>query len=223
MRLLLQIAVVLRVTLKRLWTQPGITLASICGLTVAVVLMEIVPLYSDAVNFRILEEQLATLGEKRRPPWSYIYTYSGNWHGDVEWDTIQPADDYLRNEASRTLGLPLDFVVRHVETPKYRLFPTDQTDYKGEYTLGFANLATTTEIEAHIELIEGALPAVPNSASEPIEVLITQNFATETGWQVGEQYLMLKVGRTDEEPNITVRIAGIWQPRDADEPFWGGA
>jgi len=220
MRLLLQIAVILRVTLKRLWTQRGITIASICGLTVAVVLMEIVPLYADAVNFRILEEQLATLDDKRRPPWSYIYTYSGDWHGDVEWDTIQPADDYLRNEASRTLGLPLDFVVRHVETSKYRLFPTNQTDYKGEYSLGFANLATTTEIEARIELVEGALPAVPNNASEPIEVLITQNFATETGWQVGEQYLMLKVGRTDEEPNITVRIAGIWQPRDADEPFW---
>ena len=106
--------------------------------------MEIVPLYSDAVNFRILEEQLATLNEDRRPPWSYIYTYIGSWHGDVEWETIQPAQDYLHNEAARTLGLPLDFLVQHVETATYRLFPTDQVNYSGNDDLGFASLATTT-------------------------------------------------------------------------------
>ena len=100
MHRLLQLAAVLRVAFKRLQTQPGITLATICGLTVAVVLMEIVPLYADAINFRILEEQLATLDEKRRPPWSYIYTYDGSWHGDVEWETIQPARNYLRDEAT---------------------------------------------------------------------------------------------------------------------------
>lgn len=220
MRLLLQIAAVLRVALKRLRTQPTITLASICGLTVAVVLMEIVPLYADAVNFSILEEQLATLDENRRPPWSYIYTYIGSWHGDVEWETIQPAHDYLRNEAARTLGLPLDFMVQHVETATFRLFPTDQTNYSGDDDLGFASLATTTGIEAHIDLIEGALPAAPSNASEPIEVLISQTFAAETGWQVGEQYLMLNLGRTIEGPNFIVQIAGIWQPQDADDPFW---
>ena len=219
-RFLLQIAAVLRVALKRLRTQPTITLASICGLTVAVVLMEIVPLYSDAVNFRILEEQLATLNEDRRPPWSYIYTYIGSWHGDVEWETIQPAHDYLRNEAARTLGLPLDFLVQHVETATYRLFPTDQVNYSGNDDLGFASLATTTDIETHIELVEGTLPAVPNSASEPMEVLISQTFAAETGWQVGEHYLMLNLGRTVEGPNFIVEIAGIWQPRDDSEPFW---
>ena len=219
-RFLLQIAAVLRVALKRLRTQPTITLASICGLTVAVVLMEIVPLYSDAVNFRILEEQLATLNEDRRPPWSYIYTYIGSWHGDVEWETIQPAHDYLHNEAARTLGLPLDFLVQHVETATYRLFPTDQVNYSGNDDLGFASLATTTDIETHIELVEGTLPAVPNSASEPIEVLISQTFAAETGWQVGEHYLMLNLGRTAEGPNFIVEIAGIWQPRDDSEPFW---
>ncbi|MCP4422469.1 MAG: hypothetical protein GY805_38150, partial [Chloroflexi bacterium] len=220
MRLLLQIAAVLRITLKRLQTQPGITLASICGLTVAVVLMELVPLYADAINFRILEEQLANLDENQRPPWSYIYTYNGAWNGDIEWETIQPAHEYLHNEAGHTLGLPLEFVVQHVETATYRLFPTDQTNYSGDDDLGFASLATTTEIEAHVELVEGVLPTVPNNASDPIEVLISQTFATETGWQVGEQYLMLNLGRTVEGPNFLVQIAGIWQPRDPADPFW---
>ena len=220
MRFLLQIIAVLRVTLKRLRTQPGITLATVVGLTVAVVLMEIVPLYADAVNFRILEEQLATLDDIRRPPWAYIYTYIGNWHGDVEWETIQPAREYLRDEASRTLRLPLDFMVQHVETATYRLFPTDQTTYSGNDDLGFASLATTTDIETHIDLIEGALPAVPNAATEPVEILITQTFATESGWQVGEQYLMLNLERTVEGPDFIVQVAGIWEPRDAAESFW---
>ena len=220
MRLLLQIAAVIRVTLKRLRTQPSITLASIAGLTVAVVLMEIVPLYADAINFRILEEQLATLDENRRPPWSYIYTYIGNWHGDVEWETIQPAREYLHDQAGRDLGLPLDFMVQHVETATFRLFPTDQTSYSGNDDLGYASLATTTDIEEHIQLVEGALPIVPNSANGPIEVLISATFAAESGWQVGEQYLMLNLGRTVDGPNFIAQVAGIWEPRDAAEPFW---
>ncbi|MEM7118878.1 MAG: FtsX-like permease family protein [Chloroflexota bacterium] len=215
-----QISAILRVTLKRLRTQPGITLASICGLTVAVVLMEIVPLYADAVNFRILEEQLATLDENRRPPWSYIYTYVGNWHGDVEWETIQPANNYLRTEAPANLGLPLDFVVQHVETPAYRLFPTNQQNYSGDDDLGFASFATTTDIESHIELVAGSLPTIPTNANEPIEVLISQPFAVERGWQVGEQYFMRNLGRNVEGPDFVMQIAGIWQARDASEPFW---
>lgn len=218
--ILRQIIAILRITLKRLRTQPGITLASICGLTVAVVLMEIVPLYADAVNFRILEEQLATLDENRRPPWSYIYTYVGNWHGDVEWETIQSANDYLRNEAPASLGLPLELMVRHVETPAYRLFPIDQQNYSGDDDLGFASFATTTDIEAHIELVAGSLPSIPANATEPIEVLISQPFAAERGWQVGEQYFMRNLGRTVNGPDFIMRIAGIWQARDANEPFW---
>ena len=220
MYILRQITFILGITIKRFRTRPGITAASICGLTVAVVLMEIVPLYSDAVNFRILEEELATLDEDRRPPWSYIYTYNGSWYGDIEWETIQPARDYLQNDAPSTLGLPIEFIVQHVETATYRLFPVDQTVYSGNDDLGFASLATTTDFESHIELIDGTLPNTPNDASGAIEVLITENWAAETGWQVGEQYLMLNLGRTVEGPNFIVQVAGIWEPQDASAPFW---
>ena len=194
MHLLVQITAILRITFNRLRTQPGTTIASICGLTVAVILMEIVPLYADAVNFRILEEQLAALNEDRCPPWSYIYIYSGNWNGNVDWETIQPARDYLQNEAGETLRLPLEFFVQHVETTTYRLFPIDQTSYSGDDDLGFASLATTTDIEAHIEFVEGGWPTISSDANAPVEVLISHPFAAETGWQVGEQYLMLNVG-----------------------------
>ena len=98
MHILRQCAFILGITLKRFRTRPGLTLASVCGLTVAVVLMQVVPLYADAINFRILEERLATLDDKRRPPWSYIYTYVGNWHGDVEWEAIQPVHEYLHTD-----------------------------------------------------------------------------------------------------------------------------
>ena len=220
MRLFSKLSALLRVTLKRLRSQPGITLASICGLTVAVVLFQIVPLYADAVNFRILEEQLSTLGDKRRPPWSYIYTYNGSWNEDVEWEAIQPVRDYLRDEAEAAIALPLQFFVQHVETTRFRLFPIDQTTYSGNDDLGFTSFGTTTDIEAHIDLIEGTLPAVPSSADQAIEILISQNFAVDSGWQVGEQYLMLNLGQSAEGQNFIVQVAGIWQPINADDAYW---
>ncbi|MCB0009191.1 MAG: hypothetical protein KDE04_22150, partial [Anaerolineales bacterium] len=56
------------ITLKRLWAQRGLTLVTTIGLTAAVAIIMVVPLYADAISFRILEQKLSEAsGEESRP------------------------------------------------------------------------------------------------------------------------------------------------------------
>ncbi|MFT5193138.1 MAG: putative ABC transport system permease protein [Cellvibrionaceae bacterium] len=220
MKLLLQLTAILQVTLKRLWSQLGMTLATTFGLTMAVALLAIVPLYADAVNFRILEEELANDVTNSRPPFAYMYTYVGAWYGHVESADIEPVTDYLFSQAADVLNLPQEMAIRHVKTPTFKLFPLDATSYANDESLGFMNLASTSGIESQIQMIEGSFPMAEAEVGETLEVIITQAYADEVGWQVGEEYLALDLETETRQTNFRIRVSGIWVPTNDKGPFW---
>ena len=94
------------ITFKRLWAQRSLTLMTLLGLVTAVALIMTVPLYADAVYFRILQEELsANAAQGQRPPFAYLYDYVGSWAGPRQWQDIQAVDPYLTDRASHDLGL----------------------------------------------------------------------------------------------------------------------
>jgi putative ABC transport system permease protein len=224
MSFLFRIRAIFTITFKRLWAQRSLTIVTTLGLIVAVALISTVPLYADAVTFRILQERLGNQSQRQnRPPFSYLFSYIGAWHDPIEWDAIEGMDDYVANRAATALGLPELLTVRHAETNTYRLYPGADSNYDSEAgSLGLLNFATTTGIEDQIEIIEGALPQTavtdPNS---PIEVMITEPTATELGLQVGDTLLAYDFrGSGNSQREFPVRIAAIWQAKNANDPFW---
>ncbi len=220
MNVLLKTIAILQVTLKRLWSQLGMTIATTFGLTIAVALLAIVPLYADAVNFRILEEELANDVTNNRPPFAYMYSYTGAWYGPVESADIEPVTDYLFGEAADILNLPQERAVRHVKTPTFKLFALDAASYANDESLGFINFASTTDIENQIQLIEGEFPTSTAQLGEVIDVIITQDYADLVGWQVGEEYLAIDLEDDSDQTSFTIRVSGIWVPADREGPFW---
>ncbi len=220
MNFLLKTLAIAQVTLKRLSSQLGMTLATTFGLTMAVALLAIVPLYADAVNFRILEEELANDATNNRPPFAYMYSYVGTWYGHVELDAIEPVTDFLFNEAADILNLPQEMAVRHIKSPTFKLFPLDATSYRNDESLGFMNFASTSGIENQIQMVEGDFPTGTALVGEALEVVITQSFADEVGWQVGEEYLALDLEDDTNQTSFTVRVTGIWVPTNREAPFW---
>ncbi len=221
MSFLYRLHAIFTITRKRLWAQRGLTLVTLVGLTIAVALITTVPLYADAVNFRILQERLSTQAERRRrPPFAYMYNYIGAWHGAVQWEDILPLDKYLQERGARALGLPQELVVRHVETDRYRLYPLGTENYANEnQSLGTINLATTQGIETAITLVDGRLPH--RTTAGPLEVLVTEAVANEVGWQPGDQFVAYNFrDTTDPHREIPVVIVGIWRPIDEEGAFW---
>jgi len=227
-RIILRGWAILIVAAKRLLAQRGLALAIILGLIAAVGMAVSLPLYADAVNYRVLQEQLnANTGSTgvSRPPFAFMFMYMGGLNGALEWVDTEPVDDYLRNRAPADLGMPRKIGVRYFATDKLSLYPNDPAAYGGnQKPLEWLNLATASDIIDQITILEGQFPAPAVPATDgPIEVLAHEALATKLGLQVGETYVLLdRSGALSKGRPIqlTVRLTGVWNAKDPQSEYW---
>jgi len=77
------------------------------------------------------------------------------WHGNIAWDKYEPVDVYLTGQAPASVDLPLEMQVRHIATDKMRLFPSEDAAFVPDEPLLWASLGFVSDLEAHIQLVEG--------------------------------------------------------------------
>jgi len=218
------------VATKRIFSQRWLALATALGLVVSVALTMSVPLYADAVYYRVLREELSGgLSEEERPhpPFAFMFRYIGAWADPVQWEDVQQVDEYLSRVAGSALGLPQKFVVRYFKTDNFQLFPQEDIAYADiKDPLTWVSFAFASDLGDHITILEGSFPAVAApSQDSTVEVLVSESIATELGLQVGETYIAFARRRLELEERtrtlqIPVRIAGVWRATDPSEDFW---
>jgi len=211
-----------RVAAKRLVAERGLASATALGLVAAVALTMSVPLYADAVYFRLLRE--AILGQEppaHDTPLSFRFRYVGARDGALQWEDVQALDVYLAGEAAGTLRLPPRSFTHHFKTDMFRLYPPGADPQKSE-GLTWVSFATVSDLGQHVQVREGHLPAVAGdggpgvpAGDSIVEVLVHERVALDFGWQVGETYLV-----RHGDVQVPIRIAGTWAPLDARAKFW---
>jgi putative ABC transport system permease protein len=210
---------------KRLFSQRWLALMTALGLVTSVALTISIPLYADAIYYRVLREELAGDRFGSRPPFVFMFRYVGAWAGSVEWDDLQPLDTYMTGSAGAALGLPQKSMVRYFETDNFQLFPEEDIAYADTRDpLAWVNFAFASDLANHITILEGNYPAPATSSQHStVEVLVSEALATEAGFQVGETYMAYVRRRTEtgeQTLQIPVHIAGIWTATDAAEEYW---
>jgi putative ABC transport system permease protein len=229
MKFLLRVWAIFIIAIKRLYAQKGLALATLLGLIVTIALALSVPLYADAVYFRVLQEELTSgataVGSTTRSPFAFMYRYIGAWNGLVSLEDVQQVDEYLSEQAAFRLGLPQGLYVRYFKTDNFRLFPAEDIAYADvKDPLAWVNFGFVTNIENYITILEGNFPAeAVSSPDSTVEVLISQNLATELGLQVGETLMTFQrreVEGIQRTTQIPIQIAGVWQATDPSNPFW---
>lgn len=202
---------------RRLWNHRLLMLTLFAGLVVAVGILSSIPLYSEAVHHRLLQGELNEVGA-HRPPFAFLWRYIGTWYGDISLDQFAPPDDYLTRQAPAAIGLPVETLVRHLRTAEMRLFPTGDSGFERDEPLLWTSVGFISQLEDHIDLVEGSpLPAMAGEGDE-VPVLISQALADQLGLQVDEKYVLFASNSGSKQ--IPVRIAGVWQPLDPAEPYW---
>lgn len=199
---------------KRLWNHRLLMLCLLVGLITAVSLLSSVPLYTDAVYNNLLKGELTEAGTYR-PPFAFLWRYIGAWNGDISWNDYQPINQYLSEQASGIVDLPLGETdqIRHVSTAKLRLFPAEAGQFDEDALLMWASVGFVSRLQEHVQLIEGHFPG---ESGESVEVMVSQKTAESLGIQSGETYTLLAA----DGGQIPVRVVGVWQAIDASEPFW---
>jgi putative ABC transport system permease protein len=204
-----------RVVGRRLWSHIALMLAIAAGFVVAIALVVSIPVYAEAVGYRVLRDELSkTETGAERSPFAFMYRYIGAQNGLIGWDDYSKIDTYMRNTVAGRLGLPVQQEVRYVSSDKLPLLPASGAGSP----LLYVSMAFFTDMESHIELADGRLPQT--SADGPVEVLIAEALASKLGFQVGEDYLVLGPKDDPAGKSVPVRIAGVWRAKDPGDPFW---
>lgn len=229
MRIVMRSWAIIVVAIKRLLAQRWLALALVVGLITAIALVMSIPLYADAVYYRILQDELGATNAGstvKRPPFAYMFRYLGSTYGTKEWEEMGPLDAYMSGPAADSLGLPHKQTVRYFKTDNLRLFPTEGVAYSDATDpLAWVNLGFISDIEKHITVLEGRLPEV-NPATDldtPTEVLMSKALADTLGTQVDEGYVTFRRIRSEEQTRtvqIPVRVVGIWEATDPTEEYW---
>jgi len=219
---------IILIAIKRLISQRGLVLAATLGLAAAISLTLSIPLYADAIYYRIFERNVVSPGEgvsgTERPPFSFVFHYNGGWYGNKQWEEVQPADLYFQERAAAILDLPQKHLVRYYRTEPYPLFTFGETNFSDENRrLALPSFAFMSEIEDHITILEGTFPGVATEDG-PVDVMVSEEFALELGLQIGEEYQSYIQYQTDlgtrTSTQITVRIAGVWTANNPAEEYW---
>jgi len=229
MNLLLRTWATLLIAVRRIIANRWLALATVLGLVAAITLVMSIPLYADAVYYRVLQEELVKAGQgvKGAPQaFAFLFRNIGSIYGVKEWEDVEPVDAYLTGPAAQQLGLPVKNIIRYVKTDNFRLFPADtsQSYASTQEPLEWVSFGALEQFEEHVSWLEGGPPA-PATAdpADPIEVAISSVLAETLGVQVGENLLTFRNMETDtgeRTVQLPVRVSGVWAPTDPDEGFW---
>lgn len=203
----------LQIVALRAWSHLRLMLALIAGLTVAVALVVSVPVYAEAVGYRVLRDEYAQNTYQNQLRFNFLYRYLGA-QGGIGWEQYVELDAYVERQAAPTLTLPIVQRGRYLSTDKRSLVPP-RSD--GPW-LASVNLAFADDLPAHIDLIAGQLPQAPPQG--PLDVLMTEALATRLKAQVGQEFYVLDPRNNPTGNGVPIRVAGIWRPKNPDEPYW---
>ena len=229
MNFLLRTWAIFAVATRRLLSQRGLALATAVGLITSVALVMSVPLYTDAVYYRILRQELSQVKEEgatlTRPPFAFMFRYVGSLYGLKQWEDITKVDSYLTGPGVRTLGLPIQQIVRYAKTDNFRLFPTADVAYADvKDPLAWVNYAFITDFEKHVKMVEGRMPNVASSNPEDaMEVAVSSTMADQLGFHVNEAFMTFRrvdTANGQRVVQIPINIVGIWKPNDPKEEYW---
>lgn len=228
MSMLLRSWSIILIAIKRLISQRGLVLAATLGLAAAISLTLSIPLYADAIYYRIFEKEVVGTNSDEpsteRPPFSFVFHYNGGWYGNKQWEDVQPADQFFQTRVGNIIGLPQQHLVRYFRTEPFPLFSVGETNFNDEKKrLALPSFAFMSELENYITILEGTFPGTA-SQDGSVEVMVSEEFASTLGIQIGEEYQSYIQDVTDlgtrTSTQLPVRVAGVWVPNDPTEEYW---
>ncbi|HKT38323.1 MAG TPA: hypothetical protein VJR48_08115, partial [Ktedonobacterales bacterium] len=78
-------------------------------------------------------------------------------------------------------------------------------------------------VASQMRFLAGGPPA-PATPGQPTQVIITQQMATDLHLRVGSTLTVAQFGRfSAPDAGLALVVSGIWEPRQANAPFWNGA
>lgn len=228
MRLIMRTWAVFVVAAKRLLAQRWLAFATALGLVMSVALALSIPLYADAVYYRVLRQEIwgtLNVDDSSDLPLVLTFRFTGGMGASLEWEQVKPVDDFLSQQAASILQLPARQFVSHFCTSKFGLYSVEGGAYdKAKDPIAWVSFGVADGLDEYVTAIEGAMPAVASAEQDsPVEVLVSEKLATVLGLQVGDEFIGAMRSRERQTVlniDVPVRVAGIWRVNESSERYW---
>ena len=218
-----------RIALRRFSSEPLLTLCLLLGWTVVVALASAAPMYTDAANRFLLQDELQTV--PNRSAFSFFYHYvRGSRVEGADWEDYLALNQYMETGYTEELGLPHQSDMHYVKSDLLQVFPPRDGKYlrRGDSPLLRGYLGFINRMKEYVAVVEGDFPEpvkAYDGSQELVEVLASQEFAVEAGLQVGERYILFDSAARSADGavrrlELPVHIAGIWTPRAGSTAAW---
>jgi putative ABC transport system permease protein len=219
-------ASVLRLSVSRLRSSPGLTLALLLGLSIAIGVITSIPVFVRGVNLVLLRAELAKQAATAgRPLFAMRFYHASSPAAPITIGAYNRLNQYLTASASNEMGLPVQREVRSAESVTFDLKPADPATYPAmKESLGQVSLGFTSDLASHVNVYEGSFPNAVGPTSGDVPVLVYEAEANETGLRAGERFILSTSaeaadGRRDPV-TIPIIVAGIWKPTNVSDGYW---
>ncbi len=205
--------------IKRLLSRPMLTILSLLGVALAVGLVVCVPVFSRAVSFVVMTEELEQLAAvSGRPPVSLRFYKLSSYRQPLSVNDALTLGSHIAETVSAEVSLPVKRLVVEGETPGLTLvaLPDDPHYTTENKMLGEVKIGFVQQIEDKMNILEG-VPMDDARSGDYLDVWVHERLAAKWGLQVGESYNAVAV---IQRSTIPVRIVGLWQAKDPSDKFW---
>ena len=142
--------------LKRLQSRISLTLLLILSIGMTVGLMVCVPVFTNAVSLRIMQQELSyRVKMQSRPVFSMRFVTTPS---DVYPMTLEQANadrDWIADTVSHDVGLPVTLMRVQPESRLYDLQPTgEDAKYRDAY-MGSVRVGYAQDIDKHVKIVQG--------------------------------------------------------------------
>lgn len=207
------LVMILRKMIKNKWMEMGL----LCGLILSVALVSSMPIYTEAILQRMLVKQLENKQiENNQYPtihWSAAYLYPET-DQEASASYFHPMDQYISEQAYDTFNLP---VLQHVlerATDRHKLVPVDPNRVDPEQRR-FADVAALSNLEEHIRLVDGRLPA-NETVDGTYEALVPEGALSELHMVLGNEFII----ESESEDPIIIKPVGVVDKKSHDDLYW---
>ena len=129
----------LRIAIQRLWNHRGLMLAITAGFTIAIALVVSIPVYAEAVGYRVLRDEFARNDADNSPlSFEFRYQYLAT-EGSISWDQVAQLDRYITNDATNAVRMPVQQHGRFIASNKRPLTPANSDQPLQGVNLAFAD------------------------------------------------------------------------------------
>ena len=207
--------------LRRIISQPGLTILALIGIVFAVGLVTSAGFFAQAVDRVILTQELAELSRTTgRIPFSTRVYFLPSSRKPVDVDLAEDLGRSIVGTLTDEIGLPLEHLGLQVGSGGMMLLP-QEGDVRYNSSKSFltnVNLVYVADVAQRIDIVSGdSFGAPAPSADGALDIWMHTDLAEEMGIQAGEKFY---VAVNLSQPRQPIRVRGLWRASDPQDRFW---